>query len=170
MDDIIKFAMKMEIDGKAFYEKEAAATDNAQLKQVLTTLAEEEDRHFRFFKQMMDNPTSIPSLDAFSSPGTVKDVQNIFQTMAAEDKDKQFGDDVITVWTEALRIEEKAVAFYTEKADAESDTDRKNLLAAIAEEEQRHVHMIDSVLMYLKQPQAFAQSAQYKNFMSLEGR
>lgn len=170
MNDIIKFAMKMEMDGKAFYEKQAAATDNPQLKQVLTTLAEEEDRHFRFFKQLMDHPNTIPSIDAFTSPGTIKNLQNIFETMAADNKEKHFGDNVVTVWTEALRIEEKAVAFYTEKADAESDTGRKKLLSTIADEEKRHIHMIDSVLMYLKHPQAFAQSAQYKNFMSLEGR
>ncbi len=168
--DIIEFALKMERDGIAFYEKQAAATDDPDLKGILETLAEEEERHYRFFKTFKDNPDQAPSADTFAAPGAVGRVQNIFEKMSRDTEKRRFGDDARSVWTEALRIEERAVEFYTGKAAEESDPDRKRLLERIAEEEKNHIHMIDGVLIYLKDPATFAQSAAFKNFQSLEGR
>jgi rubrerythrin len=168
--DIVDFAMKMELDGKAFYEKHAASTKDPDLKQILVTLAEEEERHYRFFKSLKEEPQAFLSADAFSAPGTIARIQNIFQELAQQPKATAFGSDTVSIWTEALRIEEQAVKFYTEKAKAEPDAGRKALLLRIAEEETSHVYMIDGVLMYLKHPQAFADSVQYRDFQSLEGR
>jgi rubrerythrin len=168
--DIFKFAMKMELDGKAFYEKQAAATADPDLKEILLTLAEEEERHFRFFHELSEDPSFVPAGDAFSAPGTINRVQNIFEELSHNHEKKTFGRDVVSVWMEALHIEEQAVAFYREKAQTEPDPARKSLLLQIAAEESNHVQMIDGVLMYLKHPDTFAESAQFRNFQSLEGR
>jgi len=168
--DIIDFAMQMELDGKAFYEKHAALTKDPDLKEILVTLAEEEERHYRFFKSLKKEPHALLSADTFSAPDTIARVQNIFQEMAQQQKATAFGNDTVSIWTEALRIEDRAVKFYIEKAAAEPNADRKALLLRIAKEETSHVHMIDAVLMYLKHPQAFADSVQYRDFQSLEGR
>ena len=167
--DILEYAMKMEQDGMAFYKQHADATSDPELKQIFTTLVEEEARHYQIFKKLKENPSEITG-NEFDGPGSTEEVKNIFVQMSQNNEEKKFGDDVVSVWTEALRIEEKAHSYYKEKADVEDDAARKKLLLAIADEETRHVHMIDAVLMYIKHPQAFAQSAQYSNFMSLEGR
>ena len=168
--DIIKFAMKMELDGKAFYEKQAEQTQQSELKKILLTLAEEEDRHFRFFKNLSDNRDAAIGPEEFSDSEASRKISNIFEVLAQNTEPKPFGEDIIGVWTEARRLEEEAVAFYREKAAEESDESRRNLLLKIAEEEYRHVLMIDNVLTWLKHPAAFAASSQYKNFLSLEGR
>ena len=49
--EILDYAMKMELDGKAFYEKSAAQTSVPELKNILLQLAEEELKHFHFFRQ-----------------------------------------------------------------------------------------------------------------------
>ena len=167
--NIIEFALKMELDGKAFYMKHAAATRDPELREILDTLAEEEERHYQFFRTFKDHPDHPPSVDDFSLPETVGHIQNIFQEMSEQGEGKQFGNQVISDWAEALRIEEKAVKFYQDQAGKESDPARKQLLLWFAQEEVKHVHMIDGVLMYLRQPETFAHSAQFKNFMSLEG-
>ena len=168
--DVIEFAMKMEQDGMAFYKKNADKTPDPDLKQIFMTLVEEEARHYQIFKGLKDDPSKIAKDVSFSAAGNLETVKNIFEQMSNDPADKKFGDDVISVWTEALRLEEKAHAFYKDKARIETDTATRKLLLAIAEEENRHVHMIDAVLMYLKHPQAFADSVQFSNFMSLEGR
>jgi len=168
--DVIEFAMKMEQDGMAFYKKHADKTPDPDLKQIFMTLVEEEARHYQIFKSLKDDPSRISKEISFSVPGNLETVKNIFEQMSNDPPDKKFGDDVISAWTEALRLEEKAHAFYKDKAKVETDAATKKLLMAIAEEETRHVHMIDTVLMYLKHPQAFAESSQFSNFMSLEGR
>lgn len=168
--DIIEFALKMELDGKAFYDKQAAAETNPELKQILQTLAEEEERHYRFFQTFKDNPNLPPSADTFGSPGAVERVKNIFEEMSQQTDSGEFGDKAASVWKEALRIEERAVSFYQSHAEQEPDRDRKRLLQRLAEEETKHVHMIDGVLMFLKDPATFAESSQFKDFQSLEGR
>jgi len=167
--DIIKFALKMELDGKAFYEKHAAKTDDPDLKKILEMLAEEEDRHFKFFQKLKDNPTDLTAGDILAGSTTLKEVQNVFEVMSQNDDKEAYGNDVISVWTEALRTEEKAVQLYTEQAEKESNPGRRALLERIADEERTHVQMIDGVLFYIKHPQGFADSAQFKNFRSLEG-
>jgi rubrerythrin len=167
--DIIEFAIKMEMDGMAFYKKHADETSDSLLKQIFLNLVEEEARHVQIFRKLKDNPAEF-SLDEISVSGNVDEVKNIFQEMSQDTGRGNFGDDIVSVWTEALRIEEKAVTFYTEHAERETDPSTKKLMMAIADEETRHIHMIDTVLMYLRHPETFAQSAQFKNFQSLEGR
>jgi len=165
--DILEFAMQMELDGKAFYEKQAAATANPGLKKVLLSMAEEEERHYNYFKRLKENPDDVNG--TFTGAETVQKVKNVFQQMADSPQGLQFGEDEISAWTEALRVEEKSKTLYEEQAAKEADAGRKNLFLKIAAEEQNHIYMIDGVLMYAKQPQAFAESAQFMNFRSLEG-
>jgi rubrerythrin len=167
--DIADMAMKMERDGKAYYEKQASLTANPELKKILLTLAEEEENHYRFFKRMKENPDDL--IDAkLTGARTVTQIKNVFEDMAGLGDKASFGTDVISAWKEARRIEEKSVDFYLQQAAAENDPARQALLEQIIEEERNHVLMIDGVLIFLKQPAAFADSAQFKNFLSLEGR
>ncbi len=80
--DIIRFAMQMELDGQAFYEKGAAATDNPQLKEVLLTLAEEEQKHYRVFKSMSDGDLAAAESSLGKKSGTPALTKSVFQQMA----------------------------------------------------------------------------------------
>jgi len=167
--DIVDFAMNMELDGKAFYEKQAAQATLPELKEILLNLAEEEEKHYQFFRRIKENPSDFPNIRTFFGPQNLSLVKNIFEEMSSNPVLQAFDQDVVLAWTQALRIEERAVAFYREKANQEKDADRRDLLVKIGQEEERHVHMIDAVLMYLKHPAAFAESAEFMNFRSLEG-
>ncbi len=168
--DIIEFAMKMELDGKSFYEKHARHTQDRDLKRIFILLAEEEEKHYNFFKALKDGDTDEAKTIISSSASSLKEVQNIFVEMSKSTDKKTFGADEEATWTKALEIEEKAESFYREKANAEDNESQRLLLNMIADEERNHVHMIDSILTYLKFPEAFADSAQFKNFQSLEGK
>lgn len=168
--DIIDFAMQMEQDGMVYYRNQADRATNSGLKKIFETLAEEEVCHFKFFKNLKDNPKDKSVGDILKGGDTLKQVQNIFVALSQSGDSQSFGEDEVAVWTQALRIEEKAEAFYKEKAQIESDSLRKELLLKIAGEEKNHLMMIDTVLTFLKSPQTFADSAQFRNFRSLEGR
>ena len=166
--DMYEFAMKMELDGQEFYERQAAATQDKQLKEILLSLAEEEKNHYDIFKQLRDN--QVASIGELATGNdTLNKIKNIFVEMSQTPEGTSFGEDAIAAWTEALQIEEKSVKFYIEKAHAETDAEKKCILEKIADEERNHIHMIDGVLTYLKYPEAFAESAQFKDFQSLEG-
>lgn len=167
--DIFKFAMQMEMDGKRFYETQAAKTSDPSLREILTTLAEEEQRHYEFFAKLRNGETENATRELNGKTKTLEKVQNIFVEMSNNNDNTTFGDDDLAAWTEALSIEEKAEKFYRDKAAEESDANKKRLLNLIADEERNHVHMIDGVLTFMKHPQSFAESAQFQNFQSLEG-
>ena len=167
--DIFEFAMKMERDGQAFYERQAAAASNPELKEVLSTLAEEEKNHYDYFRRLRDNPDDLKHQSIPTGSKALTKVRNIFEDMSNKKDAPLFGDEVRSVWTEALRIEEQAEQFYKNKADEESDPVKKELLLKIAAVEYTHIQMIDGVLMYIKDPASFADSAEFKDFRSLEG-
>ncbi len=168
--DIIDFALKMELDGKAFYEKQAAATTDPELKKMLIVLADEEERHYRFFQRLKNGEVRLAAQEIDLHSPSLTQAKNIFQRLSQRDHTKPLGSDVVSAWTEALRIEQRAEKFYRENAELESDRERQDLLNLIADEELNHVHMIDGILTYLKFPDTFAASAQFRNFMSWEGR
>jgi rubrerythrin len=167
--DIFEFAMKMEADGKVYYEKHAASTDIPELKEILLQLAEEEARHYETFRRMKEDPSDISGAKLLTGAETLKSVQNIFEQLSTATDRKPFGEDVISVWKTAHQTEVKSEQFYRDKAGLETDAARKKVLLRIAEEENVHMQMIDGIITYLKHPQTFIDSAHYKNFRSLEG-
>ena len=167
--DVFEFAMKMEIDGRNFYKAAAADCSDNDLKQILLTLADEEQSHFLFFKRMRDGETDQAAGELQKNSKTLNKVKNIFSVMAEDKNRKSLGEDALSVWNKALRIEEEAAQFYSEEADLESNPGIKELLLLIAGEERNHIHMISGVISYLKFPDQFAASSQFKDFQSLEG-
>ena len=107
---------------------------------------------------------------ALESGAALKDTKNVFVQLIEENKDKRFGDDARAAWQEALKIEEKAVALYSEEAEKETDAGRKKLLTKIADEERNHVYLIDNMLSFMSDPSGFAGSQQFASFKSWEGR
>jgi rubrerythrin len=167
--DIIEFAMKMESDGKAYYEKLSAETDDKELKEILDSLAEEEGRHYEYFRRLKKDISDTSGSKSLMGSKTLNTVKNVFEQLAANDRQEQFGEDVVSAWTRALRTEEKSEQFYKEKADQETDSEKRKLLLKIAGEENNHIHMISGVIFYLKSPEAFGDSSHFKEFRSLEG-
>lgn len=165
--DIIRFAMQMEIDGQKFYEQSAAEASLPELKEIFSYLAEEEKRHFRFFKSMADGKPDVAGKEL--SGGSVTATRNIFVGLIESGAHKSFGDEVTVAWKKAREIEEQAVKLYSEEVTRESDPQRKALLQKIADEEKNHVYLIENVLSYLMDPGAFANSQRFAAFKSWEG-
>lgn len=165
--DIIEFALKMELDGKAFYEKAAREAGHKELAEIFHYLAEEEQRHFEFFKKLRDG--EVTAAATALTPGSMKATKNIFVDFIKGEQTADFGDQERSAWKEALAFEEKAVKLYSEEADKESDASRKELLKKIADEERTHVYLIDNMLSYMSDPGGFVQSKQFADFQSWEG-
>jgi rubrerythrin len=168
--DIIEYALQMEKDGKAFYERSAAATKQEEIKQILQYLAEEEDRHYNFFMRLKEGNVSSAEAELDAGKSSLATTKNVFVQLTANNKEESFGDDTRTVWKEALAIEKAAVKLYSEHADNENNADRKALLTRIAEEERNHVYLIDNMLTYMADPETFVDSKKFADFKSWEGR
>jgi len=168
--DIFKFAMQMELDGKAFYEKGAAATDNENLKQIFLTLAEEEHRHYNIFKRISEGQMDAAEDFTNNRGKTITTTKNLFQKMTEAGQETLPGDDIQAVWKEAIGIEEKSEKLYREHAAKEKNPERKDILNRIADEEKSHIYLIDNMISFLKDPETFMTSNQFASFQSWEGR
>lgn len=166
--NVIEFAMQMERDGQAFYEKAAETAPKPEIKEIFHYLAQEEKRHFEIFKNMQDGDTEAAIRILGSN--TMAKTKNIFVRLIEANGETSFGEDARKAWSEALKLEEKSVKLYTEEATKEKDQERRELLEKIAEEERSHVYLIDNMLSFMTDPQTFAQSQNFKSFKSWEGR
>jgi len=94
--NVFEFAMQMEQDGKAFYEKMAEAAENAAVKNILLELASDEEKHYRIFKKFREGDMS--GLKDIQETGTaaLEKAKNVFQKISAEEK--SFSDDVKSAW------------------------------------------------------------------------
>jgi len=167
--NIIDFALQMELDGKAFYERSAKETIHPELKKILLNLAEEEQRHYQFFKRLKEGQDTIAAAEIESGSPTLDINKTLFRQMAQQGTQAAFGEEARKVWGEALKIEEKVEKMYREEAAKEPDAKRQRLLTRIADEEKSHVYLIDNMLAFMADPQGFSNSANYRNFMSFEG-
>ncbi len=166
---VIEFAMQMELDGRDFYLRSAENVSQPELKEILKYLADEENRHYNFFKRLHDGQTAAAE-EELDARTPLRETKNVFVKLSEEGKEKEFGDGARKVWLEAMSIEEKSVDLYTTEADKETDADRKALLNRIAAEEQNHVYLIDNVLSFMTDPGEFIESQKFAKFKSWEGK
>lgn len=168
--NVIEYALQMELDGRDFYRRSAQAAPNSELRKILLNLADEEDRHYQFFKKLKegDDTSAASALMAKSHISSAN--RTIFKELAEQGKQASFTGELRQVWTEALKIEEQVEQMYRKEAGKESDPARKKLYNLIADEEKSHVYLIDNILSFLADPQGFTESSRFKSFLSWEGR
>ncbi len=163
MENVFEFAMKMEEDGKAHYEKMASMTDNQTVKNVLLELAQDEEKHYRIFKKFRDGDyTGGEEIKAHGSRA-LENAKNVFETLP--DKEYTFGEDVKKTWKEAQELEKKSEDLYREKAKEEQNEDVKHTLNIIADEEHKHWAIIEQVLQFMDHPKRWIDDAEWRTMM-----
>ena len=156
---VFEFAMKMEQDGEKFYRDLAQKTQNEGLKQIFTNLADEEVKHYNLFKSMAErNAGDYESGDVLSSS------KNIFEGMKDTGSIDISGDaGQVEAYRQALEWEEKAYAFFTEKAKEATDPKEKKFLEMVADEEKRHCRLIDGIIQFVSQPETWVENAEFNH-------
>lgn len=156
-----EFAMKMETDGKAFYEKHAALVESPELKNILLELASDEEKHYRIFKAMSEG-TAVQYVES-EATSILKSIKNVFEQLSSTESEFSFPDDAKDIWVEARDIEKKAEAFYRQKADETDNASEKHILARIADEEHKHWVTMENVINFLDHPTQWLDDAEWSN-------
>lgn len=159
--NVFEFAMKMEKDGQNFYEAEAAKTNNPALKKIWQQLASDEVKHYEIFKRFRDG--DVLEAKAMSELGTqiLNTAKTVFEQLPKSDF--HFGDDVIAAWTKAQKLETDTEHFYRDKAKEEKLPEVKHAFGLLADEEHKHVVLIEHVLEFLHQPKSWLDDAEWSN-------
>jgi rubrerythrin len=157
--NVFDFAMKMEVDGKAYYEKLAKKTDLAGLKTIFTRLAEDEQKHYDIFQELKAGAKA----PAMPETTILNEAKNIFEELpkgAPALKDLA-GD--LEAYQHAMKLETDSFRLYEDAAAKEKDPGVKALLLKIAGEEHKHFNVLGNIFHFVNAPNQFLAWREFSN-------
>jgi len=160
--DIYKFALKMEVDGKAFYEKMALETPHRGLKTVFSMLAADEQKHY-------DTIISIRAGGEVIMPDTIilENTRNVFEGIQAEKILAEGMKKEHEAFQYAMKIEEDSVRLYKNMAREEKNAAIAALFQKIADEEKKHYNIVENLYDYSLRPEYFLEWREFSNLKPL---
>lgn len=156
--DIFDFALKMELDGKKYYEKLAADTPVAGLATIFTRLATDEQKHYDVIQNLKAGVTG-----KMYDTTVLEDTKNLFQEMV---KDKAIAGSMkkdLDGYRHAMKIEEGSIRFYEDAARKEKSKETSELLQKIAGEEQKHFNIMENIYDFVLKPEYFLEWREFSN-------
>jgi rubrerythrin len=163
MMNVFEYAMKMEEDGREYYESRAAATKNPALKRIWEQLAADEIKHYEIFRRFRDG--EVPKAAEMSAAGTtiLEGTKTIFEESAQKEDLQVFAGDELAAWEKAKQMEVETEDFYRKHAKEEANSEVSKSLSLLADEERKHVHLIEHVIEFINQPKQWLDDAEWSN-------
>ncbi len=157
--NVLDFAMKMEEDGKTYYEKLASQTRHPGLKTIFTRLAEDEQKHYEIF-QKLKTSRSAP---AMSDSTIIAEAKNVFAELPNEEKTLKGLEGDLAAYQHAMKVEADSYRLYEKAASEEKDPATKKLLMTIAGEEHKHFNVLENVYHFVNAPNQFMAWGEFSN-------
>ncbi len=157
--NIYEYAMGLEKEGEEFYKDLAEKTDDVGLKNILLMLAHEEVKHYNLFKKMLENAdvSSLPKMEV------IDEVKSRFEKMKDIPVSHHFDKDQIEYYKRAVAIEEQNENFYKEQACNAKTEEHKQIFLRIAEEEQKHLLILQNLVEFISHPEDYLDNAEFYN-------
>jgi rubrerythrin len=161
--NVLDFALKLEADGKAYYENLAEASESRELKNLFTLLAEAEQAHYEALLARKSHRSS----SAVESQ-ILEQAKNIFQRLMEM---KEVGPGSLKVdvdgYRHAIKAEEQSIGFYLDAAEKEQSLEVRRLLQALAAEEKLHLNIIENIYEFVESPKYFLEWREFSNLRPL---
>lgn len=144
-EEVLEIALQIEESGKLFYEKALLYAESAELKEMLTWLAEEETKHMQTFRELGEqlNYYFIPNEQYKGEyEDYVKSLVNshIFKISEAEDLVKAIKNDQ-DILQFALRFEKDTIVIFQEFKNIANKAGG-DLIEQLINEEKSHISKI----------------------------
>ena len=155
--NIFDFAIKMEEDGKAFYEKLAKNTPHPGLQTIFARLAADEQKHSEIFQALRSGEKKMAMADSTA----LELAKNVFTALP-----KGAGTDVkgdLESYQYAMQIEAESFRLYEDAAKNEKDAGTKELLLKIAAEEHKHFQIIENIFAFINAPNQYLAWGEFSN-------
>ena len=162
--NVLDFALQLEADGKAYYEKLAAGSSSRELKNLFTLLAEAEQAHYDV---LLARKNATPH--AVLESQTLEKAKNIFQRLM--EMKEYGGQGTLRVdpdgYRHAIKAEEQSIEFYLDAAEKERSPEVRRMLQTLAAEERIHLNIIENIYEFVESPKYFLEWREFSNLKGL---
>jgi len=160
--NIFDFAMKMELDGKAYYEKLADETTVGGLKSIFTSLAADEQKHYETILTIKTG-TNLKMADTT----VLEQAKNLFEELMGDKNIVGSLKKSLDGYQHARKIEADSVKLYEDMAKQVDNPETVQLLLRIANEERKHYNILDNLYDFVLAPQNFLAWGEFSNLKEL---
>lgn len=160
--NVFDFALKMEEDGKVFYEKLAAETGVAELKTIFSMLAAAEDQHCKAIEAMKKKvaPGSADSM-------VLENTKNVFQGLLEKKSVHEILKSDPDGYRHAIKSAMTGIKLYEDMAKKESNPATAKYLLMLAEEEKKHLEIMENIYDFAEAPKDFLAWGEFSNIKEL---
>ncbi|MBN1958019.1 MAG: ferritin family protein [Desulfuromonadales bacterium] len=159
--NVFDYAMKMELEGQAFYQKLAAETASEGLRKIFTELADDEQKHYAIFSKLK----AAEGVDAMADSRALETARNLFSELQADQDSNQLLKTNLDGYQYAMQAEKESADLYRDAAEKEPDPAIKELLLKIAQEEDKHLNILENIFDFVNAP---TQSLVWSEFSNLK--
>ena len=154
--NIFDYAIQMEEDGEKYYRELAENTSDEGIKSILTMLADDEVKHKQIIQDMQqDEDTEMAETEILSKS------KNIFEKMQDKHKDLSSNEREMDLYRDAKEVEQKSIDFYEKKSNEVDSDKQREIFKRLADEEQRHYHLIDEIEELLLRPKQWVEDGRF---------
>lgn len=160
--NLFDFAMKMELDGKAYYEKLAAETPLSGLKTIFTRLAADEQKHYDAVQAIKAGVAG-----AMADTTVLEEAKNLFESLMGDKTIVGGLRKDLDGYRHAMKIEADSVRLYEDMAKKENNPETAQLILKIANEEKKHYNIMENLYDFVLAPQNFLAWGEFSNLREL---
>lgn len=163
--DIFDFALKMELDGEQYYRDLAAGVRSNDLRIVLESLAEDEQRHYEIIQSIQQrisyNIEANPLLGKIHNTFVIdkhKGFSGDKKLFFAELRDEQ-----INAYQAALIKENESVDLYRKLKEGAKTQEEKIICEKLMSEEEKHVEVMETIIEMLNHVHDWVEAAEFNH-------
>ena len=138
---LIQEAIKLEINGQAFFTQAAEITRNELGKKMFVHLAKEEVKHLEAFSRLFSSVIKSDEWKKQVEREQLKGPSAVIEELAQRMKRAE-GQSEIEALRIGMELETKAVEFFTRSASGMDDAEAKEIFEKIADEERFHYDLL----------------------------
>jgi rubrerythrin len=157
--NVFDFAMKMEEDGKAYYENLADQISQPGLKTLFKSLARDEQKHFEIFRQLKEGAAAPDMQDS----NVIAEAKNVFQTLPQQGGAFEKTAAILAAYQHAMNLESDSVRLYEDAAGKEEEPSTRELLRKIAAEERKHFEILANIYHFVNAPNEYLAWGEFSN-------
>ncbi len=161
VENAVKEAIKMEINGRDFYNHAAEVTHNELGKKMFQKLAQEEIKHIETFSRLISSILKGENWKSYIRDDELKGKSQLVEELASRMKHAE-GKSEIEALSIAMELEEKGIEFYKKSAGEVDDPQAREIFKKMCEEEKFHYDMLQAQHDSLTNSGFWFDSAEFK--------